>query len=130
MMEKRTAAQSFGRRRWRAWVARYLLLALIWPAIGPLPWLIDFTSEHEHAGVRAHHDVSEVPGSPTHPDDHNCFQCDVIKHLARCVPSACAFPVVARVPVVSPRPPILVESLHAAFVVAGPPIRGPPLLVI
>jgi hypothetical protein len=118
-----------------------VLLALVWPAIGPLPWLIDFApTEHradhsvsndnadQHAGSHSHHDASEVPGSPTHPDDHDCFQCQVIKHLARCVPSACAYPIVALATGSFPRPPIVAESIHAAFAVPRPPIRGPPLL--
>jgi hypothetical protein len=117
------------------------LLALVWPAIGPLPWLIDFgPDEHradrsvsndnagEHARSHAHHDASEIPGSPTHPDDHDCFQCQVIKHLARCVPSACAPPIVALAAGGSPKPPILAESIYAALAVPRPPIRGPPLL--
>ena len=70
----------------------------------------------------------EIPGSPTHPDDHNCFQCDVIKHLARCVPSDGAFPIVALVTAHPPQPSIQVGSIHAASVVPRPPIRGPPLL--
>ena len=131
----------FTRGRWRAWLAAYVLLALVWPAIGPLPWLIDFgPDEHradrsvsndnagEHARSHAHHDASEIPGSPTHPDDHDCFQCQVIKHLARCVPSACAPPIVALAAGGSPKPPIVAESIYAALAVPRPPIRGPPLL--
>ena len=73
-------------------------------------------------------DGSEIPGSPTHPDDHDCFQCQVIKHLARCVPSACAPPIVALAAGGSPKPPIVAESIYAALAVPRPPIRGPPLL--
>jgi hypothetical protein len=141
-MNQRVTLQRFRRGRWRAWLALYALVALIWPAVAPLPWLIDFAGAghradqsvaHDHADGHAttphsHHDASEVPGSPTHPDDHDCFQCQVIKHLARCVPSACAYPAVARVANVSPAPPSAVASVRAAFVVPRPPIRGPPLL--
>jgi hypothetical protein len=135
------ATRRFTRGRWRAWLAAYVLLALVWPAIGPLPWLIDFAPDehrvdrsisHEtpdaHAGSHSHHDASEIPGSPTHPDDHDCFQCQVIKHLARCVPSACVYPIVALAAGSFPKPPIVAESIHAAFAVPRPPIRGPPLL--
>ena len=140
-MRKAFTAQAFRRNPWRAWLAAYVLLALVWPAIGPLPWLIDFApashyaddsvsqgASDEHAGLHSHHDASEIPGSPTHPDDHNCFQCEVIKHLARCVPSDGAFPTVALFTGHSPQPPLRIETLRAAFVVTRPPIRGPPLL--
>lgn len=123
------------RAPWRAWLVRYLLLLLAWPAIGPMPWLVDFTSDDhgaysggDHSGVARHHDASEIPGSPTHPDDHNCFQCEVIKHLARCVPSDGRFPIVALVAAHPPQPPIRGGSPHAAFIVPRPPIRGPPPL--
>ena len=145
-MMQRLTPRRFTRGRWRTWLATYVLLALVWPAIGPLPWLIDFApdehradpsvSDHsvsnhnadEHAGSHSHHEPSEIPGSPTHPDDHDCFQCQVIKHLARCVPSACAHPIVALAAGSFPKPPIVAESIHAAFAVPRPPIRGPPLL--
>src|SRR5437870_2907203 len=140
-MRKRSIAQAFCRGPWRAWLAGYVLLALVWPAIGPLPWLIDLAPESHradrsassgdsdaHAGLHSHVDASEIPGSPTHPDDHDCFQCQVIKHLARCVPSACAQPIVALAAGGSPKPPIVAESIYAALAVPRPPIRGPPLL--
>ena len=142
-MRKWFTAQAYCRGSWRAWLALYVLLALVWPAIGPLPWLIEFAPEShrddgsvsqgasdEHAGLHSHHDASEIPGSPTHPDDHNCFQCEVIKHLARCVPSAWSFPTVALCTGHSPKPQLHIETIEAAFVVPRPPIRGPPLLDI
>jgi len=140
-MRKRSIAQAFCRGPWRAWLAGYVLLALVWPAIGPLPWLIDLAPESHradrsassgdsdaHAGLHSHVDASEIPGSPTHPDDHDCFQCQVIKHLARCVPSAWSFPTVSLFTGHSPKPLPQIETLLAAFVVPRPPIRGPPLL--
>jgi hypothetical protein len=142
-MRKAFTAQVFRRRPWRVWVVAYVLLALVWPAIGPLPWLIDFTPDDhhhhpdgsvsqrasdEHARSRSHLDASEIPGSPTHPDDHNCFQCQVIQHLARCVPSAWSFPTVALFTGHSPNPLLHIETLRATVVVPRPPIRGPPLL--
>jgi hypothetical protein len=133
---KRSFASHLSRgARWPAWLAAYVLLSLVWPAIGPLPWLIDFAPGSEEISAKIgdpdgthHHDASEIPGSPTHPDDHNCFQCDVIKHLARCVPSDGAYPIVALVTAHPPQPSIQVGSIHAASVVPRPPIRGPPLL--
>src|SRR5213592_2596652 len=110
-MTKRRTAQS-SRRRPRAWLALYLLLAFVWPSIGPLPWLIDFAAEEVHAASHAHHDASEIPGSPTHPDDHDCFQCEVIKHLARCVPSAWSFPTVALCTGHSPKPQLHIETIE------------------
>src|SRR5437764_7556480 len=126
-MTRRRTAQS-SRRRPRAWLALYLLLAFVWPSIGPLPWLIDFAAEEVHAGSHAHHDASEIPGSPTHPDDHDCFQCEVIKHLARCVPSEGSYPTVALVTSRPPQPSIQVRSNYRAFALPRPPIRGPPPL--
>lgn len=124
------------RARWRGWLATYILLALVWPAIGPMPWLIEFASaadraqfavaSDEHDSAHHHHDASDIPGSPTHPDDHNCFQCDLIKHLARCVPADGVYPIVASVASHPPQPAIEIESIHAASDVPRPPIRGPP----
>src|SRR5437764_14111764 len=123
------------RTPWRAWLVAYVLLSLVWPAIGPMPWLVDFASDarsaltsDEHADVHRHRDASEIPGSPTHPDDHNCFQCEVIKHLARCVPSDGSYPTVALVTSRPPQPSIQVRSNYRAFALPRPPIRGPPPL--
>lgn len=125
------------RPRWRGWLAAYVLLSLVWPAIGPLPWLFDFSADADRAPfnvegdsqeARHHHDASEIPGSPTHPDDHNCFQCDLIKHLARCVPSDGVYPIVALIAPHPPQPSIEIESIDAASDVNRPPIRGPPAL--
>ena len=118
--------------RWPVWLAGYVLLSLVWPAIGPLPWFVDFApgggEAAAHESAHRHHDASEIPGSPTHPEDHNCFQCDVIKHLARCVPSDGAYPIVALVTAHPPQPSIQLGSIHAASVASRPPIRGPPAL--
>jgi hypothetical protein len=122
-------------RPWRAWLVGYVLLSLVWPAIGPMPWLVNFepddraaSTSGEHSDVHRPRDASEIPGSPTHPDDHNCFQCEIIKHLARCVPSDGAYPTVAFAAAHPPQPPIAVGSIYAASVAPRPPIRGPPSL--
>jgi hypothetical protein len=133
---KRSFASNVSRSpRWPAWLAAYVLLSLVWPSIGPLPWLVglapgggEISADGDEHRSTHHHDASEIPGTPTHPDDHNCFQCDVIKHLARCVPSDGAYPIVALATAHPPQPSIQVGSIHAASVVPRPPIRGPPAL--
>ena len=129
-----------GRRRWRSWVASYALTALIWPALGPLPWLdLDpapaeqavvlpaATADAAHESHQHRTSASEIPGSPTHPADHDCFQCQLLKHLSRCVlalPAAPAVPALAGAPV----PPVLgAVAQHAPRIAALPPVRGPPL---
>jgi|SRR5215813_8234286 len=118
-------------RAWRAWATVYLLLAVAWPAAGPLPWVVwDVHAAAAHAGSASdHHDEDAgVPGSPTHPADHNCAECQVLKHLSRCVlPDPCVATVA---PVVGGLERILVQvqRLQPSFTVARPPIRGPPLL--
>jgi hypothetical protein len=128
------------RRCWRAAVAWYVALALIWPALGILPWLAAAdlgSSEHllasyadhddEHSVAPHHHDASDVPGSPTHPADHDCFQCQVLKHLSRCIVSD---PATATVPAefgCSVQPAALADAQQPAYISPGPPIRSPPL---
>lgn len=129
------------RALWRSCVAWCALLTLAWPSLGPLPWIgVDFTAPehgvaeqpaHSHASESsaAHHhhgDASAIPGSPTHPTDHDCFQCQVLKHLSRCVPSTLdllAIPGPIGCPV---QPPAQTESQLARDVAALPPARGPP----
>ena len=116
----------------RAWATAYLLVAVAWPAAGPLPWVawgVHSAAEHAPPAIgTGHHDDADVPGSPTHPIDHDCAQCQVLKHLSRCVlPAPCAVivpPVVADVDEI----PAPVLPLYASYAVTPPPIRGPPLL--
>jgi hypothetical protein len=127
-------------RRWRAWVAYGALLALVWPSLGPLPWLAE-AAAHQHfiaqaiaaddgdAAAPSHHhdDASDIPGSPTHPVDHDCFPCQVLKHLSRCVleqPGVPEVPLPAGSPI---QPRVRAESQHAGHIAALPPARGPPL---
>jgi len=107
--------------------------------LGILPWLaadlelsdhlVAFYADHddEQSVAPHHHDASDVPGSPTHPADHDCFQCQVLKHLSRCIVSD---PVTATVPAefgCSVQPAALADAQQPAFIAPGPPIRGPPL---
>ena len=113
-----------------AWIA---LVALAWPSLGALPWLAQPThahvAGHSHAhGSQPHRhiDPSTIPGSPTHPADHNCFECQVLQHLARCVFPA---PVTGIVPSivacdVAPRVAVALPPVHVAT--ALPPARAPP----
>jgi len=131
------------RLRWRAWVARYVIASLALPALGPLPWLVasfeldahaaaphhSHTHDDAHDGhYHHHHHDGDVPGSPTHPADHDCFACQVLAQLARCCelpslvpPQAPHAPVATTLPRLEP--PLRVAL---AFFLA-PPARGPPL---
>jgi hypothetical protein len=103
-----------------------------------LPWIAVAVSPHHHddvardaadvdgAEASVHLDVSGVPGSPTHPADHDCFQCQVLKHLARCVlaqPVAPEIVLPAGCPV---RPEARAESQRARDLAFLPPVRAPP----
>jgi hypothetical protein len=125
------------RNAWHTWLVAYALLAVAWPSTGPLPWLVLEAGEHVSAGATLDHDrdghtadtahdAADIPGSPSHPLDHNCAQCEVLKHLARCVlPGS----VEASVPA-PPGGPVVafveVEPQCASFIATLPPIRGPP----
>ena len=114
-----------------AWLA---LVAVAWPSLGPLPYVVhDFDAHfhvdaHHHArdGVHANLDASSIPGSPLHPDDHNCPECQALKHLSRCMPAAIAVAIVAPVVVAVESPPAVVSSHHAQPPAYLPPVRAPP----
>ena len=120
----------------RAWFVVCVLWAIAWPSTGPLPWVMihsdahpaveGATPPHEHAAAADRHDA-DVPGSPTHPLDHGCAQCEVLKHLARCV-----LPQSVEVSVAPPSgDPVValveMELSRPSFIATPPPIRGPPL---
>jgi hypothetical protein len=124
------------RRRWRICAAWCAMAALVWNAATPLPWLLrDIASEHEvssaasegHAHGAHQSDGADIPGSPTHPEDHDCAQCEVLKHLARCVMPDPAVPGVAVLEAASVKPPAFAESRYAFRFVTRPRIRGPPI---
>jgi hypothetical protein len=124
-----------GRMRWRNCVAWSLFVALAWPSLGLLPWVeSDFAAaDHVAAGHDARpetthdHGASDIPGSPTHPADHNCFQCQVLKHLARCVVFHLDAPVAAQPPGRAVQPRLGSVPQRTSQIAALPPARGPPL---
>jgi hypothetical protein len=138
--QPRSSRRLSGRRRWRSWVASYALTALIWPALGPLPWLdLDLapgepaaalpaaTSDVAHEAHQHRPAASEIPGSPMHPADHDCFQCQVLKHMARCVLALPAAPAVAALSGAAVVPVLGAVAQPAPRIAALPPVRGPPL---
>ena len=78
-----------GGNRFRALVARVLLVALLLPGVfsltSPDPqWLLGVEREpiaHHHPDGTAHQH-SAIPGSAGHPADHDCAPCQVLKYLA------------------------------------------------
>lgn len=134
-------------RWWRTCIVWYALLALAWPSLGPLPYLVhgfhsqfEHVDGHAHAGDDAargeaavgHHDdrhvdASSIPGSPTHPADHNCAECEVLKHLSRCALPTLVIAVCAPVVVAMETPLPAVAPSHAQVVAHLPPVRAPPI---
>jgi hypothetical protein len=126
-----------GAHRWRNWIAACALVALAWPSLGPLPWVIgDFDGHrhaaagHHHAGEALHHDDqfdgSSIPGSPTHPINHDCPECQVLKHLSRCVLPAFAVGVIPPPFICDVSPRISVALPPTQVTAHLPPARAPP----
>jgi len=136
--------------RWRALVSYGALASFVWPSLGPLPWIAEAAVHHQlrvdgldkHAESEAapphhhddedallphhHEDASQIPGSPTHPIDHDCAQCQVLKDLAHCAFVESGVPEVP-LPAGSPvQPDVLSESQQTPLIAALPPARGPP----
>jgi hypothetical protein len=128
-------------RRWCRALAAYTFLALAWPSLGPLPWLVAGVPAHVHVALahddaseashdHRHADASAIPGSPTHPIDHDCAECRVLKHLSRCVLTT---PTVD----VPPSPALCTAALPAAVALPVtqvetflPPVRAPPVAIV
>jgi len=121
------------------WLACYALAALVWPSLGPLPWIAQSALEHGYeadeaahhessavAGWHHHDDGSDIPGSPTHPLDHDCFQCQVLKHLSRCVLAQLDVPQVLLQSGCAVQPLARAESQRSGHLTALPLARGPP----
>jgi hypothetical protein len=124
-------------RRWRNWIASCALVALAWPSLGPLPWVIvDFDGHHHaaaghhHPGEARHHDDhfdgSSIPGSPTHPIDHDCPECQVLKHLSRCILPAFAVSVIPPPFICDVSPRVSVALPPTQVTAHLPPARAPP----
>jgi hypothetical protein len=124
---------------WRAWVTVYAIAAVAWPATGPLPWVaLDWQSASHSAAPAAsggdasehanrHDDDAGVPGSPTHPIDHDCAQCQVLKHLSRCALPDLGVAIVAPLVGGPEQACAKIQPQYVSYTVARPPIRGPPL---
>jgi hypothetical protein len=119
-------------QRLRNLLAAFALIAVAWPSLGPLSFLVhDFGSHLNPASGHSDADddkidASSIPGSPTHPADHNCPECEILKHLSRCVLPTLAIAIGAPVAVAvvtqwvaDVRPPAKVAA-HL------PPARAPP----
>jgi hypothetical protein len=75
-----------------------------------------------------HHldDAAQIPGSPTHPIDHDCAECLVLNDLAHC---AFVDPGIPEVPPplgAQVQPGVPRESQHTPPLAALPPARAPP----
>jgi hypothetical protein len=142
-----------------AWLA---LVAIVWPSLGPAPWLVRAvllepvhaaghahdggthahdggTHAHDHgadahdSGAHAHAhdatgalDAADLPGSPTHPIDHECFQCEVLKHLAQSVPAVPVVPALLPPPHDDAARTATSVGEAAADGTPLPPATGPP----
>lgn len=121
-------------KSWRIGIAWCAIVALAWPSLGPLPYVVHDFGEHVaiaggHAHSGHHHaDASSIPGSPTHPDDHHCPECEVLKHLARCVLALPTLAVLAPVVVGFVARRVVVAAPSAPNPVHVPPARAPPTI--
>jgi hypothetical protein len=135
------------------WVAWCAVIAFGWSSVGILPSIAlevasrQHASAHRHDGGHAegvvaahshhahddghegdhgHGDFSGVPGSPTHPLEHDCDQCQVLTHLSRCIFDAPCASNLDAVPGPPVRPTVAVAAVAARDVADVPPARGPP----
>jgi len=135
---------------WATWCA---LAALAWSSLGILPSIgltiassryamADRHDAHAEGGAVSHHphgagsgheshgghsDFSDIPGSPTHPIDHDCFACQVLTHLSRCLVDAPCVSTLEVPPGRHIRPDSAVATRVPREVARVPPARGPPL---
>ena len=135
-----------GRRsQWRFWVALGAAIALILPSVALLPGAsLEFEPKaaHDHSGAEHSHAdrsgaggdsrarMSDIPGSPTHPINHDCTPCQVIKYLTTSfLPRA---DIALLPPEFNDAPPT--DSRHQpddiGRVAVSPPIRAPPYLPV
>lgn len=125
--------------RWRPWIAYCTAIALLLPSVALLP-AVDFESaavhgylaaahsdlERDHAGGGSPERLSDLPGGATHPINHDCVPCQVIKFLATgFMPQADT----ALSPMSPGNAPPVDEPQQPppiAGVALSPPIRAPP----
>lgn len=130
--------------RWYSWVAWCALVALTWPSLGTLPWMGVEFAPHEHVVLdqdaesdanplsalhHQHGETSDIPGSPTHPADHDCFPCQMLKHLSRCALPQLDPPAIPLQSGCAVEPHGQLEPQWAGHVAALPPARGPPFYI-
>jgi hypothetical protein len=131
--------------QWRSWVALCAAVALILPSVALLPAAsLEFESEAAHVHYGAEHPsadrdavagdsrdrLADIPGSPTHPTNHNCTPCQVIKYLAT---SFLLQADIALLPLElndAPPPDGWQQPQDIARVAVSPPIRAPPHLPV
>jgi hypothetical protein len=132
------------RRVWRRQAACLLVAAFSWYALAPLPWALStfahaaHQAAHEGNSVDVHEDedaghgltASDIPGSPLHPEDHDCFDCQVIKYLAHCILPDAAVPTVPTFGAAPADRPRFASSPPAVCVVPTPPNRAPPVATV
>jgi hypothetical protein len=117
-------------------IACFALVALAWPSLGPLPYVLA-AHAHSHANGavhggadHGHFDASAIPGSPTHPDDHDCPECVVLKHLSRCMLPVLAIAVCAPVVVAVVTPRVVFARPPSHPPAHLPPARAPPRPIV
>jgi hypothetical protein len=125
--------------RWRSCVAWGAAVALILPSIAVLPvastGFEDGAAHPHHAGhlhaEREHTTdggsrLSDIPGSPTHPINHDCAPCQVIKYLATSYLTQAEPAPLPSGPVGAPPSDRSHPPQNGARVTVSPPIRAPP----
>ena len=127
--------------RWRSRVAWCTAVVLILPSVALIPAASagfesyvahhaeHLIAERDHAASEGHR-LSDIPGSPTHPVNHDCAPCQVIKYLATSfLPQAGLAPLPSGPTDAAPS-----DRLHqpheGARVAVSPPIRAPPSLSV
>jgi hypothetical protein len=122
-------------RGWRSWVAWCAAVALILPSVALLP-AVESEAAHvhssaghgEHAGAAGDGRLrlADVPGSPTHPVNHDCTPCQVIKYLTASVLPQPGFALSPWARKDAPPSDGRHPPREIVRVTVSPPIRAPP----